>query len=232
MRGNDNELVAEMQAAFDAIVGHDAHVAAWRANKSALQAPCVERSVSERRALWGATGIPESAARPRPEPIARMLPDPMLTDAEYFHKRRTKISENAGKAEVKISAVEWIGGLARLAHTDVQAEVAAKYRMLHERAQLGGARAIDYSAVKVDTFGNANLDIADIGAGARSSYEDAVQFLGMIRSNLVERVIVHDMPVSQIAGSSARARSRTTRMLLDALDDLAVHFKLSARKAA
>lgn len=159
----------------------------------------------------------------------RLVPDPAMTDAEYFHQRRTKTGPHVGKVGVAMNMLELIGGLARIKGvTEPQEAAAAKYRLLHDRAQIGGARAIDYAAVKVDTSGQAYGATAEIGEDARRQYKDAVRHLGMVRSSLVERVVVYDQSITMVAGKSSRARARGTRDLLDALDDLAVHFKFTA----
>ena len=75
----------------------------------------------------------------------RLVPDPSMSDAEYFEQRRTKSGPNVGKVMVAVNLGEMIGGLARLEHSDLQAEAAMKYRNLFDRAQIGGAKAIDYA---------------------------------------------------------------------------------------
>lgn len=191
----------------------------------------VAQSVAVRRRITGATGVPETPAAGRPGPVKGLVPDPMLTDAEYFHKRRTKPGRDVGKTEALIDMYELVGGLARLRGvSEVQIEAATKYRKLHELAQIGGARAIDYSAVKVDTSGPTEDAVFIIGAQARDGYASAVRFLGVIRSNLVERVVVYDQSIGSVAGRGARARDRVTKQLLEALDDLAGHFGLAPRK--
>ena len=102
----------------------------------------------------------------------RLVPDPYLTDAEYFARRQKRSGANVGKVVVEINLAELIGGLARIAHNDAQEEAAARFRGLFERAQIGGARAIDYSAVKVDTSGPSHL-VFEIGERARAAYADA-----------------------------------------------------------
>lgn len=76
--------------------------------------------------------------------------------------------------------------------TEPQEAAAAKYRLLHDRAQIGGARAIDHTAVRVDTSGQADVCIAEIGDDTGRQYKDAVRYLGMNRSSLVERIVVYD----------------------------------------
>lgn len=158
----------------------------------------------------------------------RLVQDPAITDAEYFHQRQTKSGPYVGKVGVTINMLELVGGLARIRdRTELQEAAAAKYRLLHERSQIGGARAVDYAAVKVDTSGPSDSASAEIGEDARRQYKDAVQYLGMTRSSLVERIVVYDQSVSAVAGKGARARMTATRDLLDALEDLAVHFKFA-----
>ena len=160
-----------------------------------------------------------------------MVQDPSMTDAEYFHQRQTRSGPHVGKVGVAVNMLKLVGGLARIkCTTKPQEAAAAKYRLLHERAQIGGARAIDYAAVKVDTSGPSDGATAEIGEDARRQYKDAVRYLGMSRSSLVERIVVYDQSISIVAGKGARARARVTHDLLDALDELAVLFKFSAPK--
>lgn len=158
----------------------------------------------------------------------RLIPDPTMTDAEYFHQRQTKSGPQVGKVVASINMLELIGGLARIrGRSEAQEAAAGKFRLLHERAQIGGARAMDYAAVKVDTSGPSQDGSSDRGEDARRQYKDAVRYLGMVRSGLVERVVVHDQSISALAGKNSRARSKITEDLLAAIDDLAVHFKLA-----
>jgi len=160
----------------------------------------------------------------------RLVPDPMMTDAEYFERRRARPGPNVGKLSVPINMVELIGGLARIKDRTEQHEaVAARFRLLHDRAQLGGARATDYAAVRVDSSINTSV-VGEIGERARRDYAEAVQFLGMIRSSLVERVVIYDMSLRRIAGGSGRASLRAGQELREALDDLAVHFQMASKR--
>lgn len=163
----------------------------------------------------------------------RLVPDPSMSDAEYFHQRRTKSGPHVGKVGVAINMLELIGGLARIkGRSEHQEAAAARFRLLHERSQIGGARAMDYAKQRVDTSGPQQDISAEVGDDARRQYRDAVRCLGMVRSSLVERVVVHDQSISAVSGKGARARQRATLELLDALDELAVHFKLATRRHA
>ncbi|KKC39529.1 hypothetical protein WH87_04875 [Devosia epidermidihirudinis] len=155
-----------------------------------------------------------------------------MSDAEYFHQRQVKSGPNVGKVYVQMNMAELIGGLARLkGASEMQIMAAAKYRNTYERAQIGGARAVDYAAVKVDTSGPSGDPLAGRTADALEAYKQAVRCLGMLRSALVERVVCHDQSLTH-RGMGARARGRAKDELFAALDDLAVHFQLSMKRAA
>jgi hypothetical protein len=162
----------------------------------------------------------------------RMVQDPAISDAEYYHQRQTKAGPHVGKVAVAMNMVEYVGGLSRLAGaSEMQITAAAKYRLVYDRAQIGGAKAVDYAAVKVDTSGPSGDPLAGKVADALEAYKKAVRFLGMERSALVERVVCHDQPLTS-RGMGARARGRAKDEFFLALDELAVHFKLTTRRAA
>lgn len=162
----------------------------------------------------------------------RMVPDPSMTDAEYFHQRQIKSGPNVGKVAVATNMLEYVGGLARLkGASEIQIMAAAKYRQAFDRAQIGGARAMDYAAVKVDTSGPIGDPLAGRVVDALEAYKQAVRCLGMVRSSLVERVICHDQSLTH-RSMGARARARAKNDLFNALDELAEHFKLATKRAA
>lgn len=163
----------------------------------------------------------------------RLVRDPYMSDAEFFEQRRVKSGPNVGKVVVAMNLVEMIGGLARIEdRTELQEEAARKFRLIYERAQIGGSKAIDYAAVKVDTSGPSAAAVRDIGGDARAQYSAAVQHLGVIRSSLVEKVVVHDMSISAVAGRSGQQMKLAKNMLMASLDALAVHFRLASKRAA
>ncbi|WP_169194951.1 hypothetical protein [Devosia sp. MC1541] len=160
---------------------------------------------------------------------ARLIQDPSMSDAEFYHQRQIKSGPNVGKVMVQMNLVEYIGGLARLEGvSELQIMAAAKYRNAYDRAQIGGARAVDYAAVKVDTSGPREDVLTASVADALETYRRAAQFLGMIRSNLIERVVCHDQSLTH-RGMSARTRARAKQDLFEILDDLATHFKLKSK---
>lgn len=162
----------------------------------------------------------------------RMVQDPSMSDSEFIYQRQKKPGPHVGKIAARVNMVELMGGFARFKNTtEAQKMSAAKFRSIWERAQIGGARAMDYAAVKVDTSGPSEDATFEIGDDARRQYIAAVQYLGMMRSSLVERIVVHDMSLRDIA-SGSRERDRIAQEVRDAMDHLAVHFKLQTRKAA
>ncbi len=162
----------------------------------------------------------------------RLVQDPSMSDAEYFHQRQLKSGPLVGKVGVAMNMIEYIGGLARLkGASEMQIMAAARYRNAYDRAQIGGAKAVDYTAVKVDTSGPREDILQGHHVDALEAYKEAVRCLGMLRSSLIERVIVHDQPLTH-RGMGARARAGAKDDLFSALDDLAVHFKLVTKRAA
>jgi hypothetical protein len=128
--------------------------------------------------------------------------------------------------EVDVRLATRIGGLARIKGlTDVQLQAAARFRSIWEQAQLGGARAIDYERVRVDTSGGGQAAVLASGEAARQEYSRLVQALGMIRSNLVQRVVCEEMSVRQLGAVLGRGGGKSRLALagevLDVVDDLA-----------
>lgn len=183
----------------------------------------------------GATTVEKPAKRLRgpgqPSTVRRYVPDPSMSKAELLHQ----IDLNPGKkrigqikADVKLETL--LGGVARLGNiTEAQTLAAAQFKTLHEKAQLGGAKAIDYSAVKVDTSGGSVNSVLDIGEQARIDLAAAKAALGVTRTGLIEQVVIYGDTVSRIArkrgvGTGGAARSRVTGEVLEAVDVLANHF--------
>lgn len=161
---------------------------------------------------------------------SRMVLDPAISDAEYYHLRRTRSGPDVGKVKATVNLVELIGGLARIkGRSALQEEAAARYRRLWDQAQIGSTRATDYTRVRVDTSGS-GADVLEFGEWARAEYGEAVRYLGMNRSSLIERVVVHDQSLRCVAGTGRRAQIRARDDLLCILDDLALHFQLGTPK--
>lgn len=174
----------------------------------------------------------------------RWVDNPLRTPATYLEELRhaaereqgktdgIKATSQPGKIPAAVNMGTLIGGFARVRdRTEAQAKAAARYRSTYERAQLGGSRAVDYAAVKVDTSGP-TVTIFELGEEARREYRELVKLLGMDQSSLVEQVVCHDMSVRDVAlsrghGESGAARGEITRRLVEAIDALADHFGYS-----
>lgn len=161
----------------------------------------------------------------------RMVENPLLTDAQFLALLDIKAAdEMPGLIEVDMNMTTLIGGFARVkGRSEAQTLAAARFRGLYERSRIGGARAMDYSAVRVDTSGPSQEAVFEIGDRARREYISAVQFIGMINSNLVERVVCDEMSIRDLArmlgeGQGGAAFERIRTQLCRSIDLLVTHF--------
>ena len=162
-----------------------------------------------------------------------LVADPHLTDAEFYHQRQRSSDPYVGLAAAAMNQRGRLGGFAAFKNrTTAQDEAAARFRRMFDRAHRGGVQAIDYRNNKVDSSPfMANAYAGQTGIlDAADDYKRAVRHLGLIRSSLVERIVVHDIPMRQIA-TGARQRNRVAAELRAALDDLADHFGLVQKMA-
>lgn len=125
-----------------------------------------------------------------------------------------------------------IGGLARVkSRTEAQTLAAIRYNNLFERSQIGGARAIDYEAVKVDTSGPQQDQITASMDDARREATDARKALGKRAASIVDAVVINGSSIRRLAkilnyGDSGKARRKAEKELLDAMNVLVDFFKL------
>lgn len=171
----------------------------------------------------------------------RQVDNPLMTAALLEHQLEHQLGAPGplppGKIEVEVKLTELIGGMARIGRrTQLQELAAARYRVLFDQAQIGGARAIDYSAVRVDVSGAPAGLVFEVGEEARQAYRRAVQRLGMIGSSRFEKVVCHNMSVRQLQQLIGEAAGhagwdRTAALLLGMAEELAelFQFKLVAR---
>lgn len=168
--------------------------------------------------------------------VQRRVENPLRTEA-MLHAALDAGEEGgvAGWIDASVNLVTMIGGLARIKGlTREQQVAAARYRSLFERAQIGSARATDYSAVRVDTSGSSH-DVVEDGAAARREYADAARRLGLVRSGLLEKVLCHEMSLREIAralgaGQGGAARGRVQGELVGIVDQLVDHFGTGRRR--
>ncbi len=166
---------------------------------------------------------------------AATVDNPLRSDDLVADELEAGADRQAASIPVSRNLSSLIGGLARVARrTEAQTLAAAQYRMLYEQAQIGGAKAIDYEAVRVDTSGPSATAASDVGAEARRRYAAASQHLGMVQSSMIERVVCHGASVRELARSLGRnegaaSKNKTQGELLQALENLAVHLGFSSR---
>lgn len=143
----------------------------------------------------------------------------------------------AGYQVVAVFVRDQIGGLAGIRdRTPVQSQAAAEFRRVAEAAELGGARAIDYAAVKVDTSGVSASAVADRGAEARAVFHAARVALAKEPKRLavIERMVLGGQNISEAAVSAAvgrggNGRRKTAALALQGCDVLADTFGLNTK---
>lgn len=192
--------------------------------------------------------LPTAETKPKVTAMV-VVPDPLMSRELMIGRMEEAAQAGEDPHEVvnreayRVSAVnlrEMIGGLAAVTEIEEpQRRGAAHFRRVAEHGQLGGAKAIDYSADRVDTsLVNA---VVEIGANARGEYEGARAALkrkrpsekteapGLSRLAVAERMIVQGQSVSEVSaafglGKGGAARAKITDIARDAATVLAKHF--------
>jgi hypothetical protein len=185
---------------------------------------------------WLALSVPKRGAPPPDEPeriVAvdhRMVQDPMMTDAEYFHQRALHPGKpNLGRVLVQENLTTRIGGLAYVKRRAKHQEMAAEhFKALYESMYGSGNPAIDAGRVQVDT----TIIAHDGGMATRVDrglkLHQAMEMLGKDDRDIVIAVVVLGVQCADVAKDGARGKptGRTigaaVSQLLDALDRLAV----------
>ncbi|WP_332717376.1 hypothetical protein [Pelagibacterium mangrovi] len=164
---------------------------------------------------------------------SRLADDPSVTkglleavangEVETQHKERKNTPHNM---------VILIGGLARVkTKSEAQILAAIRYGNLFDRAQIGGARATDYTQVKVDTSGPKQDQISAAQDDARAELADARKALGPRATGIIDMVVIGGASVRSLAaklghGEGGQGRKRAEKELLDGIDVLVTCFKL------
>lgn len=95
-----------------------------------------------------------------------------------------------GKIVVQRNLTTTLGGFARFHGNKAQNEAVARFRSLHDRAQLGGAKAVDPSKEPVDGGWINPEAILEIGVDARRSWADLSSYLGRVDTQRMHFVAV------------------------------------------
>lgn len=165
---------------------------------------------------------------------SRLMDDPSITagllEAVATGEVQTKLE--ARNKNTPVNMVILIGGLARVRKkSETQILAAIRYGKLFDSAQIGGARAIDYTQVKVDMSGPRQDQISAAQDDARSELADARKTLGGRATGIIELVVIGGASVRKLSsklgyGESGKARRKAEADLLAAVDALVVFFKL------
>lgn len=166
---------------------------------------------------------------------SRLVPDPMMTDAEFLHKQGiereraqrlgVKPDLNVGKAWATENSVTRLGALCfirpprRQPHHEHAAE---RFKSMYEALYGVGSPALDASRVVVDTSPIAH-DSGMAGKIDRSGQLRAVEAHDKAMFNRLVALLVLCIPVSEYApkASSGRTNDRRVKQLVsEALDDL------------
>lgn len=168
-----------------------------------------------------------------PAAESKIVDAPLMTDAEYLHQKETNPDlENVGKSKALFSMDEFIGGFSRYPNReDHHEQAAARYLSLYERAQIGGARATDYSMPMVDQSGPGEDIAMIVGEDARREFRALKEALTTDQCKMLEAVIIGRTPARQIAARRAgksevtgRAVAQVAQEVKDALEAAAAYF--------
>lgn len=129
------------------------------------------------------------------------VPAPLQTWAGFLHQIETN-APNPGRERAMVDRRTLLGGFCRFHGTQAQEEAAARFKAIHERSQLGGAKAVDPSRETVDGGGVNPESVIEIGADARRMYNQIFTAIGRQDMMRLEFVVVGDK------GPTAYARWR------------------------
>lgn len=171
----------------------------------------------------------------------RLVPDPMMTDAEYLHQKNVERERaeamgreprlSIGKVWVQENATARIGALCFIRRKEAHHEMAAeRFKSLYEARYGAGNGSMDPGRVQVDTSPIAH----DSGMAAKIDrtidLRDAETQLGKPAFDRLVALLVLCIPAGE--GLSSRPRQRAVDAVLVDLDNLATVWRLMKRAAA
>ncbi|MBS1725041.1 MAG: hypothetical protein JSS66_19040 [Armatimonadetes bacterium] len=159
-----------------------------------------------------------------PEIVPSTVADP-YPDKCGIHQPRAVV-KNA-----KASAIDTLYARGRLGekdHADARRAAAERFRMIYERAEIGGSRAIDYGKVKVDV----SFRYRDIPDATVAAVKELVEIRRSLRRHydLVEKVAGHGYSLTELGCMldrgpvTWRMKKFLGKTLIDGLDMLIEHF--------
>jgi hypothetical protein len=126
---------------------------------------------------------------------------PQTSWAQYLHELDSG-TPHAGRQRAMVDRRALMGGFCRFHGNEAQEQAAARFKSIHERSQLGGAKAVDPSRETVDGGGVNPESVIEIGADARRLYNQIFTAIGRQDMMRLEFVVVGDK------GPTAYARWR------------------------
>lgn len=114
---------------------------------------------------------------------------PLTTYAQFM----AEVAEgrpDAGVQRAMVNLNTVMGGFSRFRGTEAEGKACARFLMLHERSQVGGARAVDPSLEPVDGGWRNPEAVFEIGADARREWIRLTNFLGKLATHKLSFVIV------------------------------------------
>lgn len=163
---------------------------------------------------------------------------PQTSWAQYLYELETG-SPRAGRERAMIDRKSLMGGFCRFHGTISQEQAAARFKVIYERSQVGGAKAVDPSREVVDGGGVNPDSVIEIGADARSKYTMLVKALGVQTMQRLEFVVIGDKGPTAYARWRYRNSKPNERIVGNGavemrgiVEQVAVLLKLQNRRAA
>jgi hypothetical protein len=163
----------------------------------------------------------------------RLVDNPMITQGLLDAVADGEVeTQHEASQLAAVNETLLVGGLARVkSKTAAQFLAASRYCHLPDRAQIGAARATDYTQVRVDTSGPQQDQISAAQDDARRELETVRKVIGPRAVSILDIVVVGGASVRTLAvrmghGEGGQARRRAERELLDACDKLVECFQL------
>lgn len=165
----------------------------------------------------------------------RKVDNPTTSWAQFLHELDTKPA-HAGKISATVNLTTLLGGFAKFGGTEAQQKAAARFKAIHERAQVGGSRAVDPSNEPVDGGWLNPEAVFESGHDARKEVARSRSILGRHDYKLAEFVILGESGPSAYtkwrAGRetiNGRMRSHYRSELYRIMDRLAVFWGYQTR---
>jgi hypothetical protein len=161
--------------------------------------------------------------------VTKRLDNPLSSWSQFLWELDSGV-RHAGKIEVLVNTRVLLGGFCRFHGTEAQQMACARFKSLYERAQLGGARAVDPSLEPVDGGWTNPEAVFESGASARKELIAVQDLLGPIDYARIEFVVIRERGPTPYAkwrgfGIDGRACAKAKVEVRGIVDRLAVHWR-------